>query len=588
MNNCEGKRVRLNLEFYSNKDCYSDGDIEDEILSIVKGKTDFSEILKNDNRWPILYHLTPLRRNLLEWYNFRPKANLLEIGAGCGVLTELFCEKVDEVTAVELSKKRSEIIAHRCKDKSNLEIIVGNLNDIKFDKKFDYVTLIGVLEYAGIFTNTANPYKDFLSQIKRYIKPDGILIIALENKFGLKYWAGAREDHTRKFFDNIENYPNDNGVITFGKDELMELLNLSGFNDIDFYYPMPDYKIPTKIFSDDYLPRIGQIEGNSPNYDNDRLILFNEKIAYENIIKNNKFDFFANSFLIFCKIEKECKIIYSKFNRERLPRFQTETSIYKENGVIFAKKKALGDNALKHIKDIYANFLLLQNRSKKIIRIAKANLQKNEIVFEYINGTSFDKLLLDSVFQRDKFGFLNLITEYIQLINNMTPVKKGKFKTDSKFAEIFREKFELNCTSYLEVANIDLIFENIIIDEEGNYTIIDYEWVFDFAIPLNYILYRSIINLFFKYKEYLQNFISREEIFDFCRLNAKEIKIYDKMEINFQAYVMSKNENYKISEHYLKRRKKIKESSCSILREILRRPKLLFKKGAWLENIKPR
>lgn len=296
-------KQKLNLNFYKGDDSYSDGDVENDILEMTTKTSDFTEILKNDNRWAVLYHLTPLRRNLLEWYDFDKNSTLLEIGAGCGALTNMFCEKVKHVTAVELSKRRAEIILNRTHDKNNLEIIVGNLNDIKFDKKFDYITLIGVLEYAGRFTNTDNPYGDFLKQVKQYLNPGGTLIIAIENKFGLKYWAGAREDHSGKFFDSIENYPKNIGIETFGNHELRELIEDSGFSDIDFYYPLPDYKIPNLIFSDDHIPNIGQIVDSSPNYDSDRLTLFDEKLALDNIIKNKQFGFFANSFLVFCKSE---------------------------------------------------------------------------------------------------------------------------------------------------------------------------------------------------------------------------------------------------------------------------------------------
>jgi len=293
--------VKINMEFYLGEDLYSDGDIEDEILDIVKNNTDFTEILHKDSKWSILYHFTPLRRNLLEWYNFKKDSSILEIGAGCGALTGLFCEKVEKVTAVELSKKRADIIANRHIDKTNLEIVVGNFNDISFKEKFDYITLIGVLEYAGKYTDSKNPFVDFLSKIKVLLKPKGTLIIAIENKFGLKYWAGAREDHTGKLFDSIENYLDDGDVRTFGKDELTKILDGVGFNNLEYYYPMPDYKIPVKIFSDEYLPTIGQIGGNFPNYDQQRYIFLNEKTSYDNIILNNHFDFFANSFLVFCK-----------------------------------------------------------------------------------------------------------------------------------------------------------------------------------------------------------------------------------------------------------------------------------------------
>ena len=296
--------IVINLNFYSGKDFYSDGDIEDEILNIVKTNSEFMNILAKDIRWPILYHLSPQRRNLLEWYNFNKRCNLLEIGAGCGALTGLFCEKVDRVVAVELSRRRAEIIAQRHKDKSNLEIIVGNFNDIKLDEKFDYITLIGVLEYAAQYTQSGKPHGDFLKKINNCLKPGGVVIIAIENRFGLKYWAGAGEDHSGKIFDSLEDYIDTEGVVTFSKDELTKLLQDAGYTRVEFFYPVPDYKMPKQLFSDDKLPfsgELGLIGTCFPAYDKERVTLFNEKLVYNNLIKNNKFDFFANSFLLFCR-----------------------------------------------------------------------------------------------------------------------------------------------------------------------------------------------------------------------------------------------------------------------------------------------
>ena len=227
--------VKLDLSYYSGQDLYSDGKIEDDILDIVKNNTDFTEVLTNDDRWPVVYHLNPNRRNLLEWYDFDNTKTLLEVGAGCGALTGLFCEKCSYVTAVELSKKRAEIIANRNKSKNNLEIIVGNLNDINFENRFDYITLIGVLEYAAKYTRTEDPYIDFLIFLKKFLKDDGKLIIAIENKIGLKYWAGAPEDHTGRIFDSLEGYPGNNSIRTFDKNELTNMLNSVGFNNLQFY-----------------------------------------------------------------------------------------------------------------------------------------------------------------------------------------------------------------------------------------------------------------------------------------------------------------------------------------------------------------
>ena len=160
--------MKVNYDFYTGQDTYCDGEVEKDIINYLKeqGEENYQEIFKKDVRWPVFYHITPIRKNIVNWYPFKENSEVLEIGAGMGAITGILCDKAKQVTSVELSKQRASAIEARCQDKENLEIIVGNFNDIKFDKKFDYITLIGVLEYAPIYTNTDNPFHDFLVQIK--------------------------------------------------------------------------------------------------------------------------------------------------------------------------------------------------------------------------------------------------------------------------------------------------------------------------------------------------------------------------------------------------------------------------------------
>jgi len=291
----------INLSYYKGEDLYSDGEIENDILSIVQASANYDKILSTENRWPVLYHLSPMRRNLLEWYDFESDSRLLEIGAGCGALTGLFCEKTREVVAIELSRRRAQIIHERLRDRENLSVYVGSIEDIETTGLFDYVTVIGVLEYAAKFSESSTPYHSFLQLAKSKLKPNGTLILAIENRFGIKYWAGAREDHTGINFDGIEGYKGDRGLMTFGLQELQQLLSECGFSATEFYYPMPDYKLPAEIFSDTFLPGIGHFKAMTPNYDMDRYVLFNEPLALNNIIRNGMFPYFANSFLVFAR-----------------------------------------------------------------------------------------------------------------------------------------------------------------------------------------------------------------------------------------------------------------------------------------------
>lgn len=288
----------INLDYYKGTDLYSDGDIENEMLEIFQKGLDPEEVIKKDNRWPILYHLSPQRTYLLEWFPFRKDETLLEIGSGCGALTGLFCEKLEKVTAVDLSKRRSQINQARNSKHDNLEIMVGNINDVVIKDKFDYVTLIGVMEYTKSFIDAKDPYAELFNKIKKWLKPNGKLIIAIENKFGLKYWAGAREDHTGNLFDGIEGYKGNSKVETFSKLELSDLLIGNGFDKVDFYYPYPDYKLPDLIYSDEYLPDVNDVLKPADNYDQERMVFMDEPTVLSGLIKNNMFGFFANSYLI--------------------------------------------------------------------------------------------------------------------------------------------------------------------------------------------------------------------------------------------------------------------------------------------------
>ena len=134
--------------------------------------------------------------------------------------------------------------------------------------------------------------------MKKHLKPGGKIVIAIENRLGLKYWAGCTEDHVGTYFEGIEGYPNTTGVKTFSKKELEEIFEATGNWNVDFYYPYPDYKLPMTIYSDSYLPKTGELSNNRYNYDRERMQLFDETRVYDGLIHNGLFQEFSNSFLV--------------------------------------------------------------------------------------------------------------------------------------------------------------------------------------------------------------------------------------------------------------------------------------------------
>jgi len=294
--------VILNLTDYSGQDYYCDGDIEDALLQIVmsrKESDDFTDVILTDNRWPVLYHLSDERKNIIDVMRIDQNDSLLEIGAGCGALSGGLADRAAKVTCVELSKKRSLINAYRNSEYSNIIIKVGNFRDISFTDSYDVITLIGVLEYAGNYMDGgAAAYPALLQSAYELLNPGGRLYVAIENKYGLKYFAGCVEDHTGRVFDGIEDYTQTEIAKTFAKSELQDYLEKSGFSETFFYYPMPDYKFASVIYSDRKLPKVGEIYHLLSNYDRPRDLLFSEEAAFNGIIKAGYFDIFANSFLV--------------------------------------------------------------------------------------------------------------------------------------------------------------------------------------------------------------------------------------------------------------------------------------------------
>ena len=84
-----------------------------------------------------------------------------------------------------------------------------------------------------------------------------------------------------------------------------------------------------------------------------------------------------------------------------------------------------------------------------------------------------------------------------------------------------------------EYSNVDLIFSNLIYGKDG-VTIIDYEWFFDFQIPIEFILFRSVFH-----NALIDNLRKedKERIYNTLHINEDDVEVFERMEYAFQAYV---------------------------------------------------
>ena len=283
-------KIKLDYTHYAGSDLYCDGEVEGEILEEVKKRpaaASYADVIEKHTNWPFLYHLSPIRENIVSWLPISSLDKVLEVGSGCGAITGALAAKAGSVDCVDLSRQRSLINAYRHENCDNVTIHVGNFQDIEPDLSTDYslICLIGVFEYGQAYIGGDNPYETFLNILKKHLAPGGRIVVAIENKFGLKYFAGCKEDHVGKFFEGIEDYPGDSPARTFTEKGLLKIAEKCGFSkdQCTMYYPYPDYKFMNTLFSKKRLPEEGELKDNLRNFDRDRLLLFNEKLAFDNI-----------------------------------------------------------------------------------------------------------------------------------------------------------------------------------------------------------------------------------------------------------------------------------------------------------------
>lgn len=510
--------VVLDYTRYPGEDFYCDGASEDELLSVVQSTAPerYPEVIREKCSWEVLYHLSDLRENIVEWLPMDKSMKVLEVGSGCGAVTGSLSRKAGSVTCVDLSRKRSLINAYRHKDCDNVTIHVGNFQDIEPDlpTDYDYVCLIGVFEYGQSYIGGDTPFHDFYKIIKKHVKAGGRIAIAIENKMGLKYWAGCREDHLGSFFSGLEDYPDGGAVRTFTKGGLEKILTECGESDYHFYYPYPDYKFMTMVYSDRYLPKVGELSNNLRNFDRDRMLLFDEKKVFDMLIREKLFPLYSNSYMVVAGPETE--IIYSRFSNDRASHLCIRTDIGQEkSGRKYVRKYPAGGRAAEHIRGLAQNYRIFE------ARFQGSTLQVNRLEerqtaqgcpfaeLEFLeNAVTLEELLDECLQKKDEAGFTALFDRYLKILS---------WKAEG------------------QIQNFDLIFQNICVQDDC-WTMIDYEWTTKELTPEE-IAQRAIYCYVLENERRRDNPILQRAM-ERMHMDEEVIARIQKKEFEFQRFVM--------------------------------------------------
>lgn len=326
----------------------------------------FHDIIAKDSRWDIFYHLSEMRKALFSWYDWKEKDTVLEIGGGFGALTGVFCDNCKHVVTIERNALRAKAIKKRYSERKNLTVICEDILTWNNAEQFDYIIIVGALETICNGSQDDTDYIKVLKYIKRWLLPQGKLLVAVENRFGIRYWCGAVDRHTGKPYSGINNYPLGSCGITFDREQIRRIFIRAGLQKIKFFYPLPDYLLPQVIYTEEYLPKGSVKERVIPYYTDSSYLSAYENDLYDDLVKNGVFEFMSNSFLLECSVDAEqSNIMYAAITTDRGEKNGFATIIRSDYSV---EKMALYKEGETRLKDLLDNLSAMEKRGLHCIR----------------------------------------------------------------------------------------------------------------------------------------------------------------------------------------------------------------------------
>lgn len=489
----------------------------------------------------VYYYFSPLRQNLISWYDGWENKRILEVGSECGALTSIMARQAETVTCLEVVSEYHRINSTRNGKRDNIEYIEGSMDALHaLGRRFDVITVLADWAQIGSFLEkpSADAQADFLRLADAMLNESGSIIFAAENRLGTKYLAGAQEEYTGRYFGGLNGELQNTDVQLRSGAELDKMIDttLPSYR-VQRYYPYPDHHCPMMLYSDDYLPKKGELNLNGDDALYSRLHLYNEDKVWDELIVNGVFSAVSNSyFYILQKGNKKTtgeQLLYTKFSNERAEQFRIRTDIVSVDGQTMIRKVPQSEAAWQHLKNMeYACDKLTEDYMGTTLMINPCISREKSMYFPFEEGHGFEEEL-DSLLERGEYNALDQrITAYFAVICDEKQLTA--FELTEEFQTVFGDTEFVEAQWTRSVTDIDMVFANVICNE-NQYHLIDYEWTFHFPIPVKYVIYRCL--RYYILPSAKRHVLPLEEYYRRYHISEVEEQQYAAMEEHFQAYI---------------------------------------------------
>lgn len=245
------------------------------------------------------------------------------------------------------------------------------------------------------------------------------------------------------------------------------------------------------------------------------------------------------------------EILYVRYNNTRSRLFQTKIQIVKDDKDIVAEKYPLTDEAKGHIDNIirvYNRYGDIYNR----VKMAEAYRKDEAVCSKYISGESILDIIGKDLENDDRL--LKSLKKYLDIIFDINEKYITEFVYTAEFEKIFGNitGIEEYSGKAVTVSNLDMLFSNYIYDGSNIYDI-DYEWVVNAIVPVNFMKYRTIKMFYINYYSILSKRYSLQEFLINNDFDNRDTIIFEQMDEGFQQYVHDKNRRAIYTDRYHKK-----------------------------------
>jgi SAM-dependent methyltransferase len=222
------------------------------------------DLFEKEKPWLYRIITDPSRSMPMELFELPQGATCLDVGSGWGQLSIPMALRGYRVVSLDLPLPRLRILLGIARQEgAPIVPVKGNILSFPFRAEpFDLVLFNGTLEWVGTGRAPGRTIRqcqvEALQRAARAIKQGGSVYVGIENAAGLKYFMGARDDHTSLVNLSFRSEREADAIMrsagaeratakTWGLNQLKQLVEEAGLKMKSVFGCFPDYKVPRHL-----------------------------------------------------------------------------------------------------------------------------------------------------------------------------------------------------------------------------------------------------------------------------------------------------------------------------------------------------